>query len=70
MNLRRTKHIWLPVLLLLYLGIMAWQGIDILTVQKDYVRYFGTIAAEITVIVALSFFLRKKYLLKQSREQS
>lgn len=70
MNLRKTKYIWLPAILMIYLCVMAWHGLDILTVQKDYLRYFGTIAAEIAVIISLSIFLRKKYILKQQRENS
>ncbi len=68
MNFRRTKHIWLPALLLVYIIVMAYIGRDTLTVQGDWLRYFGSIAAEIAVIVALAIFLRKKQKLQDRRE--
>lgn len=68
MNFRRTKHIWLPALLLVYIIVMAYIGRDTLIVQGDWLRYFGSIAAELAVIVALAVFLRKKQKLQDRRE--
>ena len=70
MNLRKTKYIWLPAALLVYALIMAYQGLDILTVQRDYLRFFGTLGAELAVIIALSWFLRRKFELARRREQA
>lgn len=55
-------------MLVVYLGVIAYLNRDTLTVEKDYFRYFGSIAAELVIIVALSYFLRKKFLLKKQRE--
>ncbi len=68
MNLRRTKYIWLPALLLIYIIVMAYIGRDTLTVQGDWLRYFGSIAVELAIIVALAVFLRKKQKLQDRRE--
>lgn len=68
MNFRRTKYIWLPALLLVYIIVMAYIGRDTLIVQGDWLRYFGSIAAELAVIVALAVFLRKKQKLQDRRE--
>ena len=58
----------MPAIILVYFLFMAWQGRDILLVQGDYLRFYGTVAAELFVIVLLSIFLRKKYQMKQARE--
>lgn len=58
----------MPAIILVYFLFMAWQGRDILLVQGDYLRFYGTVAAELLVIVLLSIFLRKKYQMKQARE--
>ena len=68
MNFRRTKHIWLPALLIVYIIVMAYIGRDTLTVQGDWLRYFGSIAIELAIIVALAVFLRKKQKLQDRRE--
>mgnify|MGYP005919745901 CR=1 FL=1 len=67
-QIKNTRYIWLPALLIVYLAAMAYVGRDMLLVEHNYLRYFGTIGAEVACIVALSFFLRKKYLLKERRE--
>ena len=67
-QIKSTRYIWLPALLIVYLAAMAYVGRDMLLVEHNYLRYYGTIGAEVACIVALSFFLRKKYLLKQRRE--
>lgn len=68
-DFKRYAHIWVPILLVIYLVGMAYIGRDTLIVQKEYFRYFGTITAELIVILALSFFLHKKFMLKKQREE-
>lgn len=68
-DLKQLAHIWVPILLVIYLAAMAYIGRDTLIVQKEYFRYFGSIAAELIVILALSFFLHKKFMLKKHREE-
>ncbi len=70
MNFRRTKYIWLPALLLAYIIVMAYIGRDTLTVQGDGLRYFGSIAIELAIIIALAVFLRKKQKLQERRENN
>lgn len=68
MNFRRTKYIWLPTLLLVYVIVMAYIGRDTLTVQGNWLRYFSSIAIELAIIIALAIFLRKKQKLQDRRE--
>ena len=70
MSFRRTKYIWLPALLLAYIIVMAYIGRDTLTVQGDWLRYFGSIAIELAIIIALAVFLRKKQKLQDRRENN
>lgn len=70
MRLKATKHIWLPLILTVYAVCMAFYSRDILLQQGDYLRFFGTLGCEAVVIVALAYFLRKKYQLQQRREKS
>lgn len=69
-NIKKDRHVWLPLLLLIYAGFMAWQGRDILLVQHDYLRYFGTIVAEVIIILLLAVFLKRRMKLKQQREEN
>lgn len=55
-----SRHTVIPLLLLVYLCAMAWIGRDRLTVEKDYLGYFGTVAAELVIIAAVWVFLRKR----------
>jgi hypothetical protein len=62
------KHIWLPSLLLIYLGIMAYVWRDTITERHEYVRYFSTIGVEFVIIALLVIFLRKREILRKERE--
>lgn len=53
--------------LFIYMCIMAVYNIDTLTVYHDYLRYFGTLGAEIAVLVILLFVLRRRERLKRER---
>lgn len=46
--------------LVVYLGVMAYIGRDMLLVENRAWAYFGTIAVEIAVIVALYFILMRR----------
>lgn len=67
--MRNKKHIWLPLCLLLYLGVMAYIGRDALNVEQLRLKYFLTIAAEIAIIIALYFFLKWRARLRREREE-
>ncbi|MCM1005093.1 MAG: hypothetical protein NC402_02225 [Prevotella sp.] len=53
--------------LFLYMCVMAVYNIDTVTVYHDYLRYFGTMAAEIAVLAILLFVLRRRERLKRER---
>lgn len=63
----RKKYVWVPSLLLAYLGIMAWIGRDRITKDHDYLGYFSIAGVELLIIVGVFFFLRKKEQLKERR---
>lgn len=63
------KYLLLPGMLLVYAIAMALIFRDTLTVHHDYLRYFGTIVAELIVIVLLTIFLKKRNKLRSEREE-
>ncbi len=56
----------IPVLLFLYLCLMAWLGRERLA-DGDYLYYFGVIGVGLVIIVALHFVLKKKEYYRQKR---
>lgn len=50
---------YIPLLLLLYLGVMAWIGRYELYAGR-YVYYFGLITISLCCITALRYFLKKR----------
>lgn len=54
--------------LFVYAVVMAVVNRETLTVYHDYLRYFGTIAAEALVLVLLFFFLRRREQLRAERK--
>lgn len=50
---------YIPLLLLAYLGVMAYIGRGELR-QGHYVYYFGLIALTLAIILALRIFLKRK----------
>lgn len=51
----------LPILLVIYLGVMAWLGLPGLeSGQTKLGAYIATIAVSLGVIVLLHFFLRRR----------
>lgn len=69
-SLRNKKHIWLPVVLLLYIGIMAYVGRDNYLNPATRLTYIVSIIAEIGIIVILYFVLRRKESLRRRREEA
>lgn len=65
----RTKiHIWLPLALLIYVAIMAFQFKDDLLGAGRHYQFYATIGVELIVIALLYFFLRKRAKLRGERE--
>lgn len=67
--MRKYKYIWLPALLGVYFLFMTFYfGIDLLRAGEN-MRFWGTVAAELLVLLALVFFLRRKERLRREREE-
>lgn len=65
------KHYKKPVIivgaLFIYMCVMAYLNRETLTVYHDYLRFFGTLGAELVVLTLLFFFLCKREKLKRER---
>lgn len=67
--MRKYKYIWLPTLLAIYfLGMTFYFGIDLLR-QGEALRFWLTVGAELAVLTALVFFLKKREKLRAEREK-
>lgn len=53
--------------LFIYMCVMAYVNRETLTVYHDYLRFYGTLGAEIVVLCLLFFFLRRREKLKRER---
>ncbi|MBO5267201.1 MAG: hypothetical protein J6B13_00370 [Muribaculaceae bacterium] len=66
MKIHRSTLI--PAILLVYLAVMAWLGLDGLrSGQTSVPAYVATIIVTLAVIVLLHFFLRKRERLRRER---
>lgn len=66
--MRKYKFIWLPLMLGSYFLFMTFYfGIDLLKAGET-LRFWATIAAEVVVLIALAFFLRRRDRLRKERE--
>lgn len=66
--MRKYKYIWLPTLLAIYfIGMTFYFGLDLLR-QGEATRFWLTVAAEVAVLTALVFFLKKREKLRTERE--
>lgn len=66
-NLTPKKIYAMTGVLAVYAAVMAFVGRDILLVQHDYLRYFGSLGAEILVICLLYFMLHRLMRKQQQR---
>ncbi len=67
--MRKYKYIWLPTLLAIYFVFMTvYFGLDLLR-SGENLRFWGTIGAEMAVLIALVFFLKKREKLRMERER-
>ncbi len=67
--MRKKIYIWLPLVMLIYLCIMAFTFKDDLLSARRYFQFYGTIAIEFIVIVLLFFFLRRKSRMQEQRHK-
>lgn len=68
LNKLKKKYVWLPLLIAVYAGCMAWFNRDAVTVRHEYASYYSTIAMEVIILIALSIFLKKRDELRRKRE--
>ena len=61
------RSVVFPIIMLVYLAVMAWLGRDNLQNGK-YLYYFGIIGLSLIIIVLLYFSLRKKEQLQERRK--
>lgn len=62
------RHTVIPLLLAVYLAVMAWIGLDGLrSGQTSTLQYAATLIFSAAVIVALHFFLKKRDALRRQR---
>lgn len=67
--MRKYKYIWLPALLAIYFVFMTvYFGLDLLR-SGETLRFWGTITAEMIVLIALVIFLKKRERLRSEREK-
>lgn len=64
--MKTKKSTWLPLLLLVYLMVMAYIGRGQVAAGK-YLQYFGVMGVSLLVIVLLHFTLKHKERLKKLR---
>ncbi|MBP3590351.1 MAG: hypothetical protein J6J61_07225 [Muribaculaceae bacterium] len=67
--MRNKMYIWLPLVMLVYLGFMAFSFKDELLGAGRYFQFYGTIGIELVVIVLLFFFLRRKSRMQERRSR-
>lgn len=68
MSKRKLKRsVVFPLIMLVYLAVMAWLGRDRLSRGEEF-NYYGIIGVSLLIIVLLFFALRKKEKLQQRRE--
>lgn len=66
---RSKKPLYIVGALFIYMAVMAYVNRETLTVHHLYLRYFGTLAAELAVLVILYFILRRREQLKRERQE-
>ncbi|MDE6553685.1 MAG: hypothetical protein K2K98_12130 [Muribaculaceae bacterium] len=67
--MRKYKYIWLPTLLAVYFLFMTFYfGTDLLR-QGETTRFWLTVGAELAVLTALAFFLKRRERLRMEREK-
>lgn len=66
--MKLTRPITIPLILLIYLGVMAYLGLEGLkTGQTSLLTYTLTIIVTLGIIIALHFFLKKREKLRKER---
>lgn len=67
--MRKYRYIWLPLLLGAYFLFMTFYfGLDLLK-SGAQTQFWCTVGAELVVLTALVFFLKKREKLRREREE-
>lgn len=67
--MRKYKYIWVPSLIGIYFLFMTiYFGVDLLA-KGETLRFWGTVAAESVILIALVYFMKKRDKLRQEREE-
>lgn len=66
--MKYSRAIIVPALLVVYLGVMAYLGLDgVRSGQTSVAAYVATILVSLGVIILLHFFLKKRERLRRER---
>lgn len=66
--MKLTRPVVIPLILLIYLAVMAFLGLDGLrTGQTSLFQYVATIVITLGIIVLLHFYLKKRERLRRQR---
>ena len=67
--MRKYRYIWLPALIAVYFLFMTfYYGLDLLR-EGASTQFWCTVAAELVILAALAFFLKKREKLRHEREE-
>ena len=62
------RHVLVPLVLLLYLAVMAYMGLEGLrSGATPPAQYFGTLVITLGIIILLYFFMKKRDRLRRER---
>ena len=67
-NLKIKRSVVFPIIMLIYLAVMAWLGRDRIA-KGEYLYYYGIVGVSLVIILLLFLSLRKKEQLRERREQ-
>lgn len=67
--MRKYRYIWLPAVIAIYFLFMTFYfGLDLLRAGAS-TQFWSTVAAEIVILTALVFFLKRREKLRREREE-
>lgn len=64
---RKHTYIWLPIILTVYMGIMAYIGRESLRNPSSRITYIVSLVVEAIIIIVLYFILKRREKLRQER---
>jgi len=67
--MKNKIYIWLPAIMLVYLGFMVFKFKDELLGAGRHLQFYGTIAIDIIVTALMFIFLRKRTRMRERRRE-